>query len=371
LRGNYNKSLNFSYIEKDDHSLAKKIAKRLSLDNLCNERLDENIKKNNHTKDDDINDISTITETNSTQSLLSHEEYFNESCDIIGLELVKRSHAKSTMDENFDDTLDKPNLDAEEKSSILDFPTPPNFESNSSHTYTQGSLDIDRGNYELCSILEEECFEIELRIIQILNRLSFAIATNVEITKEHKDQNETKQEYFLIKFSTMTELDSIPSVVSMNSSYDSSFDSSFSEDDTLDEKNKEEEEYTDVKEDYPVQQIFTATEIHAIDTKRVRTGNKNNTCSILIQIIFIVVFGFAKLHFIQQDRLTSPEKNFFSEKLLSNYDISLLRLLEKNDLYSSTRDLDKKDDLSLSIMKDTTTDLDDSLSSFNEIFLLV
>merc|ERR1712129_285686 len=232
---------------------------------------------------------------------------------------------------------------------------------------TQGSLDIDRGNYELCSILEEECFEIELRIIQILNRLSFAIATNVEVTKEHKDQNETKQEYSLIHFSTVTELDSIPSVVSMNSS----FDSSFGEDDTLDEKNEEEEEYTDVKEDYPVQQIFTATEIHAINTKRVRTGNKNNTCSILIQIIFIVVFGFAKLHFIQQDRLTSPEKNFLSEELLSNYDISLLRLLEKNDFYSSTRDLDKEDDLSLSIMKDTTTDLDDSLSSFNEIFLLV
>jgi len=74
---------------------------------------------------------------------------------------------------------------------------------------------------------------------------------------------------------------------------------------------------------------------------------------------------------MHQDRLTSPGKNFFSEKLLSNYDISLLRLLEKNDLYSSTRDLDKEDDLSLSIMKDTTTDLDDSLSSFNEIFLLV
>merc|ERR1712129_244631 len=191
------------------------------------------------------------------------------------------------------------------------------------------------------------------------------------VTKEHKDQNETNQEYSLIHFSTVTELDSIPSVVSMNSSFDSSFDSSFSEDDTLDEKNKEEEDYTDVKEDYPVQQIFTATEIHSIDTKRVRTGNKNNTFSILIQIIFIVVFGFAKLHFIHQDRLTSPEKNFFSEKLLINYDVSLLRLLGKNDLYSSTRDLHKEDVISLSIMKDTTTDLDDSLSSFNEIFLLV
>merc|ERR1712060_63599 len=102
-------------------------------------------------KENYINDISTITKTDSTKSLISHEESlneFNETCNIVGLELVKATHEKSTMNERFNNILSKRNMNIVVSCARM-IP----------------SVDFD--NVECCSILEGEIFEIELNIIQI------------------------------------------------------------------------------------------------------------------------------------------------------------------------------------------------------------
>jgi len=262
-------------------------------------------------KENYMNDVSTITKTDSINSLISYEESFNkfnETCKIVGLDMVKATHEKS-----YD-------------------------------------------NVECCSILEEETFEIELKIIQILKKLSFAISTTIRKTKKDiKDKYGTEQDEPLTKF-TSIEIDSTPSLVSINSY--------LSKEDIPNKKNNKEEQSKGTNQDHYDQNTLTMIKNyvfsnHTYDTKHIRVENRNNTCHEIIRIMFIVMFAFASLHMMHHDRITllSSGKDFFSGK---------------QSIYNSNTNQLRKDDIILSsVMKDTVNELDNSFYSVHEFFLLV
>jgi len=80
---------------------------------------------------------------------------------------------------------------------------------------------------------------------------------------------------------------------------------------------------------------------------------KSNRFTSFLQITVIVIFIFASMHFMHQDRITS-------------------QILRKDNRHSKTKELNKHDILSVSGMKDVSTETGTcaSLYSFNEIFLL-
>jgi len=102
------------------------------------------------------------------------------------------------------------------------------------------------------------------------------------------------------------------------------------------------------------------------DIKHNSIEKKKNLCSVGFQITVIVIFFFAALHFMHQDRVTSHSSGLSCQKP------SPLHLRRENNHHSKNKELNNHDVLSISGMKDvsTETETDTSLYSFNEIFLL-
>lgn len=334
--------------------------------------------KDEDTKDDDVESMSIISKISSKQSLTSHEEYF-ESCKIVGLELVKANQDKYTENEKLDNSSAKANLNAEGTRNIHALCT--------------------TKKYDCSSVVEEELVEIEFKNTQIMHKLSIGTSQNGKETKALKDRNRTERDGFLVTGSDGSEIDSTPSLISINSSFNSSFISSVSEDDTLYEQKKEqrrnrlkEEQLTQVikfkvvsRAKVPIPPpkgkgiyiinttngLTTATpvkkgilgklpsHVYSLEEKtwcklkNKINKTKPNRFSSLLQITVIVIFIFASLHLMHQDRITS-------------------HLSGKDNRHSKTKELNKHDVLSISGMKDVSTETGTgaSLYSFNEIFLL-
>merc|ERR1712129_205062 len=398
--------------------------KEIECEDLFREQWNDKTNKDEDIKDDDVKNMSIISKIISKQSLTSHEEYF-ESCKIVGLDLVKANQDKYTENEKLDNSSAKANLNAEGTRNIHAlYPTK---------------------KYDRSSVVEEELVEIEFKNTQIMHKLSIGISQNGKKTKTLRDRNRTERDGFLVTGSDGSEIDSTPSLISINSSFNSSFISSVSEDDTLYEQKKEqrrnrlkEEQLTQVikfkmvtrakvplpppkgKGIYIINTTngnTTATPVkkgilgklpshvyslekktwcrlknkinktmsnsfssflsslqllplthksYTNDIKHNSIEKKKNLCSLGFQITVIVIFFFAALHFMHQDRVTSHSSGLSCQKP------SPLHLRRENNHHSKNKELNNHDVLSISGMKDvsTETETDTSLYSFNEIFLL-
>merc|ERR1711933_54128 len=133
-----------SRMTSDEKSINKNI---FECKDMCNERWNEQIKRSKNTKDGDLDDISTISNTNSAQSLISHKLYFDESFKIVGLEIVKATQDENMENDKLVHSFVKPNLNLEENNITQEICSPKIYDNNLNFISGQRSPCKDYENF--------------------------------------------------------------------------------------------------------------------------------------------------------------------------------------------------------------------------------